>query len=54
LGGGVTGGGVDLTANHGVVRVKNAQNVMKKFLHKKKVKKGTIELPISTTVSNVY
>jgi hypothetical protein len=46
LGGGVTGGGVDLTAN--------AQNVMKKFLHKKKVKKGTIELPISTTVSNVY
>jgi hypothetical protein len=51
LGGGVTGGGVDLTANHGVVRVKN---VMKKFLHKKKVKKGTIELPISTTVSNVY
>jgi hypothetical protein len=34
--------------------LKNAQNVMKKFLHKKKVKKGTIELPISTTVSNVY
>jgi hypothetical protein len=27
LGGGVTGGGVDLTANHGVVRVKNDEKI---------------------------